>query len=60
MTPLGLASLPIGSLIELDGDQGKIVQSGQTVYIEWDDCTSIIDTASPGWKEFIGWLKNSA
>lgn len=57
MTPQELAVLPVGSIIELDGEQGEIVQSGQTVYIKWPDCTSIIDTAFPGWKEFIGWLE---
>ncbi len=57
MTPQELSTLPLGSVVDLDGDKGKIVQPGQTVYIEWSDCTSIIDTNSKGWKEFIGWLK---
>lgn len=60
MTPKQLAGLPLGSLVTLGDDAGKIVQPGQTVHIEWPECTSIIDTNSKTWESLIGDIENSA
>ena len=59
MTPQELASLSVGSIIRLEGEEGEIVQAGQTVSIMWPSskCTNVIDTNSKGWYDFIGCLE---
>ncbi len=59
MTCAELGALPKGSIVTLDGEEGEIIQAGQTVHILWPDskCTNVIDTNSKGWKSFIEWLE---
>lgn len=59
MTGVELAALPKGSIVALDGEEGEIVQAGQTVHILWPKsrCTNVIDTNSKKWHTFIEWLE---
>ena len=59
MTCVELAALPKGSIVRLDGEEGEIIQAGQTVHILWPDskCTNIIDTKSSSWETFTCWLE---
>lgn len=59
MTPLELAALPKGSIVKLDGEEGEIIQAGQTVHILWPDSkrTNVIGTNSKAWGKFIEWLE---
>lgn len=56
MTPKELSELPLGTIVYIGRDHGEIIQAGQTVHIRWsaDTYTSIIDTNSKVWEEFIG------
>lgn len=59
MTAQELANLPKGAIVNLDGEEGEIIQAGQTVHIMWptSNCTNVIDTNSKGWYTFISWLE---
>lgn len=58
MTCAELAALPAGSTVVLDDDElGTIVKAGREVWIEWNDCTSIIYTQFESWEEFTCFLE---
>jgi hypothetical protein len=59
MTPQELSSLPVGSIVLQDGEEGEIVQAGAVCHIMWprSKCTNIIDTNSRGWYDFISELE---
>jgi len=59
MAPELLQALPVGTIVLLDNELGEVIQSGSTVHIIWPESgvTSLIDTKSKAWKEFIGYLE---
>lgn len=59
MTCAELSGLPVGSIVRLDGEEGEIIQAGQTVQIMWPEskCCQVIDTNSSGWEKFTVWLE---
>jgi hypothetical protein len=53
LTPQELASLPVGTIVRYDGDEGEIIQAGREVQIIWTNVTSIIDTKQKAWETLI-------
>jgi hypothetical protein len=58
MDPKLLSSLPVGTIVKLDDEEGEIVQAGIQVRIIWPETgvQQIIYPDTPAWKTFIEWL----
>jgi len=59
MDPKQLATLPVGTVVRLDDEEGEIVQTGAEIRIMWPESgvTQIIYPDSQAWKTFIEWLE---
>ena len=59
MTGAELANLPVGAIVRLDNEEGEVTQAGRTIQIMWPESkvTSIIDTGSRVWQQFISWME---
>jgi hypothetical protein len=59
MSPEQLASLPIGTIVRLDDEEGEIIKAGNEVRIIWPGTgvQQIIYPDAPSWKTFIEWLE---
>ena len=59
MTGAELASLPVGSIVRIDDEEGEIIQTGRVIHIIWPESnlTRIVYTESKAEAKFIEWLK---
>lgn len=59
MTAEQLISLPVGSIVRIDDEEGEIIQAGRVVHIIWpvSNLTRVVYTESKAEAKFIGWLE---
>jgi hypothetical protein len=59
MTGAELANLPVGSIVQIDGEKGEIIQAGREVHIIWPESnlTRIVHTESKAEAKFLEWLE---